>query len=489
MADHEKHSLLGSHDDDYEEDPLQQRNDSTTNDYDADPVASSSDTVELSEIGEAQGNSNGKKKKKRKVIKKKKKLGKKKSLADGVDQAPVNPDELGADGDDPDGYRTQAFEQSENIEAHASIVTQILVPVCITMVLVIALVKILNPPESLGSATTLYFERAGDSNAKKFGGALLNALIFVGIMIVVTCIFVVLYKYRCMKILFGWLGLSTVMLLGGGFGLIVWQLVSVLNWNMDWISFALLVWNFGVVGMAATFWHAPVKINQLYMIAVSVLMAVLFTRLPEWTTWTILAVIAIYDLFAVLCPKGPLRLLVETAQERNENIPALLYNTFVTLMATPVTGPLHSDPEDDDQTMLDEALDELHDAPSHSLSTGDDELGPHPDDTPLDNAANSPTGESYEVEEERSGVKLGLGDFIFYSVLVGRASLFDMLAVFTSFIGIITGLFGTILLLAVWKKALPALPLSILFGVIFFFTSRFLLLPFTNSLTINTIIV
>ena len=106
MADHEKHSLLGSHDDDYEEDPLQQRNDSTTNDYDADPVASSSDTVELSEIGEAQGNSNGKKKKKRKVIKKKKKLGKKKSLADGVDQAPVNPDELGADGDDPDGYRT-----------------------------------------------------------------------------------------------------------------------------------------------------------------------------------------------------------------------------------------------------------------------------------------------------------------------------------------------------------------------------------------------
>ena len=75
------------------------------------------------------------------------------------------------------------------------------VPVCITMVIVIFLVKSISSVlQTTFSSTLIYQESETDAGVDRFLGSLLNAGIFVVAIVVVTIIFVILYKYRCMKV-------------------------------------------------------------------------------------------------------------------------------------------------------------------------------------------------------------------------------------------------------------------------------------------------
>ena len=65
-----------------------------------------------------------------------------------------------------------------------------------------------------------------------------------------------------------------------------------------------------IVGVVTLFaWPAPMLLKQGYLIVTGVIVAFVFSGIPEWTTWALLLMMALYDIVAVLTPGGPLKVI------------------------------------------------------------------------------------------------------------------------------------------------------------------------------------
>lgn len=424
-------------------------------------------------------------------------------------------------------------------------ITRIVSPVSVCMLLVVLLVSLLSSPDSPSPFSASFTAATGSSagGGDDLTTALIAAVSFVVAVTAATFLLVLLFYLRCTPCLRAYLGfsaLAVLLLLGGQVSLL---LLSRLRFPLDAVSFALLLPNAAAALALAALSPAsvPIALHQTALVAVAVLTAFWFTLLPEWTTWALLVAMAVYDLAAVLLPGGPLRVLLELAIERNEDIPALVYearpvdprhgqnwrlwrerrqpggdldpNSTVEVIGEVLGRNLdvnsggssaNSATQAGEQANLTGAVSNSRlretSVPDLSSDCPDAQVGevlalPETRVTVAEMRVPliQPRPERTWEDEDGDGIglsssgaiKLGLGDFIFYSVLVGRAAMYDYMTVYACYLAIIAGLGITLLLLAFYRRALPALPVSITLGVVFYVLTRTLLETFVMQCSTN----
>jgi len=182
--------------------------------------------------------------------------------------------------------------------------------------------------EGLSNTYTVFSSDDSDSNGRKLGTSVANGLIIVGAICAMTFLIVLLYKYRCMKVLFGYMILASMLLLGFLSSVMFDVAVERYSLTIDKVSIWLFIYNFAVVGTASIFYGKgfPTYVTQGYLILTSVIVAWQLSHFDNWTAWVLLVLLALYDLFAVLTPCGPLKALVKLMQREDApEMPGLLY--------------------------------------------------------------------------------------------------------------------------------------------------------------------
>lgn len=288
------------------------------------------------------------------------------------------------------------------------------------------------------------------------------------------------------------------------------QILQALNWSaFDMITIGIIMWNFTILGFVSIFGlfrlRAPLVCQQFYLIHNSSLLAVLIVQmLPGWAPWLMMIFMVIWDTFAVLAPIGPLNLILAMAEREGVvEMPGLVYSTASApgagqeltkkpLKSQAKEGPANEVVVEKGPRQDTSAPEARKCSPSVSGLVPDEELlarSPQPVDTinsdaeaeardelpsgprPSDVRQVPHDGEGGPSKDESgAGTNIGLGDFVFFSLLVGLTAngrdLDDFYSPLASLLAILVGLMITLAFLALTRRALPAVPVSVGLGVL-----------------------
>jgi presenilin 1 len=261
------------------------------------------------------------------------------------------------------------------------------------------------------------------------------------------------------------------------------MIIAQFNYPIDWLTILFYIYNILILAIISMFWFSPNILKQIITIYQCIIMILYVLKIaPEWIAWILLPLLAIWDMIAVLLPFGPLYLLIYLFKKHNLEVPPMMIYT---------TGLWFKNQNMNDLNRKKDFLLAKQCSSLNLLFISNNTLNyfcKQKSNVIKNTNASSNENQSSKKRQTRKSM-LGLGDFIFYSILLSKTVFTSQCNIFTIiivYLCIIMGMLATIILLLILHRPLPALPISLLIGLVVFFHYNYIGNQFADILRFPT---
>uniref|UniRef100_A0A8R1TMJ6 Presenilin n=2 Tax=Onchocerca TaxID=6281 RepID=A0A8R1TMJ6_ONCVO len=390
-------------------------------------------------------------------------------------------------------------------------VERLLVPV--TLNILLTLIVWIGVYHTKTESNSVFYYMLDPGHNRTTGNAIIDGMVNgIGCVLMLAVISfallaMALYDYK--RLVQIWLYMSCVLIIFGVFASFLVDLFKAFGFQTTPPIFTtLIVITYGTIGILVFFTKiTPLYMHQFYVICNCSLVSVFYLRMfPTHTTWFVLVCIIIWDAFAVLAPVGPLRRINEKAHEYSDQVLRFLMFTAEDRYDAPhdeivikkyaaklKQNKLSGNHGINSITKLD-LLQETEDEcirRRKTLYSKNDTKAEIVRICAKFRACNEKKYDDmeftvYDALNDGSSVRLGMGDFVFYSLLVGKAAAtHSAMCVVGSVIGILVGLIITLTILSGEDETAPALPVSITIALLLHFGIYLFVEPFYRQIVIT----
>ncbi|KAK6755876.1 hypothetical protein RB195_014332 [Necator americanus] len=202
--------------------------------------------------------------------------------------------------------------------------------------------------------SAMFLMSGNSTTGNKYHDGIINAFSAMIVLAIVSFSMLLLALWDCRRLVQLWLHMSCLLILFAVSGGFFYDLLKCLHVSEEKIIYEWLpglVTAYGGFGCIAFFYHgAPLLLHQFFVLSNCSLVSLFYLRsFPGYTAWFVLWCVALWDIFAVLAPIGPLRKVQEKAGDYSHDVLRFLMFTADVKQSAKVEEASESNEEESDK--------------------------------------------------------------------------------------------------------------------------------------------